>query len=65
MCPGKSEEYGAMAGAEVIQLYLHDVVSTLDKPLKELKAFKKVYLEAGQEKEIILELTKEDSQDTT
>ena len=36
------------------------MVSTLDKPLKELKAFKKVYLEAGQEKEIILELTKED-----
>ena len=35
-------------------------LSTLDKPLKELKAFKKVYLEAGQEKEIILELTKED-----
>lgn len=56
----KVKNTGAMAGAEVIQLYLHDVVSTLDKPLKELKAFKKVYLEAGQEKEIILELTKED-----
>lgn len=51
---------GTMAGAEVVQLYIHDVEATLEKPVKELKAFKKVYLEAGEEKEIFLTLKKED-----
>lgn len=51
---------GNMAGAEVVQLYVHDVSATLEKPFKELKAFQKVYLEAGEEKEIILTLKKED-----
>lgn len=36
---------GNYAGSEVIQLYVQDVVSTLDKPLRELKSFQKVYLE--------------------
>lgn len=51
---------GKMAGAEVIQLYVSDVVSTLDKPVKELKAFQKVFLNVGEEKTIVLELDKED-----
>lgn len=51
---------GKMAGAEVIQVYVHDDVSTLDKPVKELKAFRKVYLEAGEEKTVTLRLEKDD-----
>lgn len=51
---------GSTAGAEVVQLYVHAVRATLDKPLKELKAFQKVFLEAGEEKELCLELRKED-----
>lgn len=51
---------GDRAGAEVVQLYVHDVESTLDKPYKELKAFAKVYLEAGEEKEVELTLKKHD-----
>ena len=39
---------GARDGREVIQLYIHDEVSTLDKPLRELKAFKKVTVKAGE-----------------
>lgn len=51
---------GGMAGSEVVQLYIHDVAATLEKPVKELKAFQKVYLEAGEEKEICLVLKKRD-----
>ncbi|MCC8044837.1 MAG: glycoside hydrolase family 3 C-terminal domain-containing protein [Clostridiales bacterium] len=56
----KVKNTGAMAGSEVVQLYIHDVESTLEKPYKELKAFQKVYLEPGEEKEIHLVLTKKD-----
>ncbi|MBN2392925.1 MAG: glycoside hydrolase family 3 C-terminal domain-containing protein [Anaerolineae bacterium] len=39
---------GAVAGQEVVQLYVGDPVSSLVRPPKELKGFKKVYLEPGQ-----------------
>jgi beta-glucosidase len=51
---------GTRAGAEVVQLYIHDPVSTLEKPVKELKAFRKEYLQPGETKEIMLTLTKRD-----
>ena len=38
---------GEMAGAEVVQLYVNDEVSDLERPEKELKAFAKVSLEPG------------------
>lgn len=50
---------GTMAGKEVIQLYLSDPISTLPKPKKELKAFQKVYLETGEEKQVSFVITKE------
>lgn len=46
------ENVGKMAGAEVIQIYVSDPCSALHKPVKELVAFEKVYLEAGKKKEI-------------
>jgi beta-glucosidase len=39
---------GARAGAEVVQLYLHDVESSLPRPEKELKAFGRVTLQPGE-----------------
>ncbi|MBO4871052.1 MAG: glycoside hydrolase family 3 C-terminal domain-containing protein [Muribaculaceae bacterium] len=39
---------GRRAGAEVVQLYISDLKSSLERPLKELKGFQKVYLEPGQ-----------------
>ncbi len=36
-----------MAGDEVVQLYIHDVVSSVTRPVKELKGFKRVNLAAG------------------
>ncbi len=51
---------GSRSGAQVIQLYVHDRTQTYDRPEKELKAFEKVYLEAGEEKTAELVLTKQD-----
>lgn len=47
---------GSMAGAEVVQLYVHDRSKTYDRPEKELKGFQKVFLKAGEEKTVELTL---------
>ena len=51
---------GEFDGAEVVQLYISDVVSTVVKPIKELKRFEKVYLKAGEEKEVVFRLSEKD-----
>lgn len=47
---------GDRAGAQVVQLYVQDVKSTVDRPLKELKAFQKVFLQPGETKTVTLTL---------
>ena len=47
---------GNVVGKEVLQLYVEDVVSTLDKPTRELKAFQKVELQPGETKEVRFDL---------
>lgn len=47
---------GEVAGKEVVQLYIKDVESTLERPEKELKGFAKVDLEPGEKKTITVEL---------
>ncbi len=54
----KVKNTGSVAGAEIAQIYVADKESTIYRPEKELKAFKKVYLEAGEEKEVSVELCK-------
>jgi beta-glucosidase len=39
---------GARAGVEVAQLYVRDVAATLVRPVRELKAFRRVYLRPGE-----------------
>ena len=39
---------GNRDGREVVQLYLHDVVGSVTRPVKELKAFQKILLKAGE-----------------
>lgn len=51
---------GEVAGAEVAQVYVSDLKSSLIRPKKELKAFKKVFLEIGETKLVKLKLNKED-----
>ena len=48
---------GKRAGAEVVQLYIRDCVSSVTRPVKELKAFQKVVLRPGEAKTIQLEIT--------
>jgi len=54
----KVKNTGSVAGAEVAQVYVADKESTIFRPAKELRGFKKVYLEAGEEKEITVTLDK-------
>lgn len=49
---------GKVAGAEVSQVYVKDVKSTIFRPEKELKGFDKVYLEPGETKTITVTLDK-------
>ena len=43
-------------GEEVVQLYIHDIVASVTRPNKELKAFEKTLIEAGQTRTITFEL---------
>jgi beta-glucosidase len=47
---------GSRAGAEVAQLYVRDVQSSVERPEKELKGFQKVFLQPGESKDIIITL---------
>ena len=49
---------GKKAGAETVQLYVTDQASTLPRPVKELKAFQKVFLLPGESREVTLTLDK-------
>jgi beta-glucosidase len=53
---------GKRAGKEIVQLYIGDVKASEDRPLKELKDFKKISLEPGETKTVEFEITAEDLQ---
>jgi beta-glucosidase len=48
---------GTRAGTEVVQLYVRDLVSSVTRPVKELKAFRKVRLASGETTTVTLEIT--------
>ncbi|MDR0713754.1 MAG: glycoside hydrolase family 3 C-terminal domain-containing protein [Bacteroidales bacterium] len=47
---------GAVKGDEVVQLYLHDEQASVVRPVKELKAFKRVTLNPGESRQVELSL---------
>jgi beta-glucosidase len=49
---------GSRAGAEIVQLYVHDVKASVDRPLKELKGFQRVTLNSGEERKVSFTLDK-------
>lgn len=49
---------GKVAGKEVVQLYVGDVVSTVIRPVKELKGFEKILLAPGETKTVSFNLDK-------
>jgi len=51
---------GKVRGAEAAQVYISDVKSSVLRPLKELKAFSKIMVEAGESKEVEINLPVKD-----
>jgi beta-glucosidase len=50
---------GKRAGWEVVQMYIRDCVSSVTRPIKELKGFHKVWIEPGETKTVRLDVTSE------
>jgi beta-glucosidase len=48
---------GSRRGEEVVQLYLRDVVSSVTRPVKELKGFRRIVLDPGQTEAVALDVT--------
>ena len=51
---------GNYPGEEVVQLYIRDLVSSVTRPVKELKGFQKVFLKKGEKKTLSFTLTPND-----
>ena len=50
---------GNREGAEVVQLYISDLKSSLPRPIKELKGFQKIKLAPGETKEVTFTIAKD------
>ena len=51
---------GSGEGTETVQLYIRDLVASTTRPVKELKAFKKVSLQAGETQKVSFEISDKD-----
>jgi beta-glucosidase len=50
------ENVGQVAGEEVVQLYIHDVLACTPRPIKELKGYQRLNLEPGEDRRITFHL---------
>ncbi len=50
---------GKYDGSEVVQLYIRDLVASVTRPVKELKGFEKVFIKAGETKEVSFKINVE------
>ncbi|MFH5975380.1 fibronectin type III-like domain-contianing protein, partial [Clostridium perfringens] len=48
---------GKREGAEVVQLYIRDLVGSITRPVMELKGFEKISLKAGESKTVSFKIT--------
>ena len=48
---------GDRDGEETVQLYVNDKVASVVRPVKELKAFKKIFLKAGESKTVQFDIS--------
>ncbi|RXK58960.1 glycoside hydrolase family 3 protein [Lacibacter luteus] len=53
----KLKNTGKVKGDEVVQLYIRDELSSVARPLKELKGFQRITLAPGEEKEVVFTIT--------
>lgn len=51
---------GSRDACEVVQLYMHDPVASIARPVKELKGFRRIILKAGETKEVTFDITEKD-----
>ncbi|HTJ10708.1 MAG TPA: beta-glucosidase BglX [Dinghuibacter sp.] len=51
---------GTKAGEEVVQLYTHQLVGSITRPVKELRGFQKIGLQPGESRTVTFRLTPED-----
>lgn len=51
---------GKREGAELVQLYIHDVTASATRPVKELKAFQRVELAPGESRQVMFSIRAED-----
>ena len=47
---------GEVTGTETLQMYIHDIAASVVRPVEELKGFRKVTLDPGQEEEVTFEI---------
>jgi beta-glucosidase len=50
---------GKTAGGETVQMYIRDLISSVTRPVKELRGFKKIYLEHGESKTVAVDILPE------
>ena len=50
---------GSVKGEEIVQMYICDEVSSVTRPVKELKGFKRITLEPGETRTVTFEITPE------
>jgi len=53
---------GRRAGDEVVQLYVHDVLASVARPVTQLEGFQRVHLEPGEERVVSFTLAREQLQ---
>ena len=58
-CWSMSRTQAAVRGDEVVQMYIRDLVSSVTRPVKELKGFQRITLEPGETKTVALDITPE------
>jgi beta-glucosidase len=51
---------GKVAGEEVVQLYIRDLIGSRSRPVKELSDFKKVHIKPNDQREVIFEIESDD-----
>ena len=56
----KVSNTGKMAGEEVVQLYIRDLVASISRPVEELRHFEKVMLQPGESKDVSFTVTTDD-----
>lgn len=50
---------GKYDGCEVVQLYVRDLVASVTRPIKELKGFEKIFVKAGETKDVLFKINAE------